>query len=147
MSTCTQNRTAAIHLCRNIRHILTTQNLSQVPEILRGIPRLALISNIVQRKHLVVGQGEELRIVEKSGIMDGGVVVERLDGELVLVEDGCVVDADEAVGRARDEQRWLRWVEGQGGDVVAVDFGVGCLWGGVGADVPFLRREDLLEDE
>jgi hypothetical protein len=68
--------------------------------------------------------------------VDGGVVVERLDGELVLVLDGGVVDADEAVGRARDEQRGLGRVEGEGGDVVAVDFGVGRFWGWVGADVP-----------
>lgn len=136
MSPCPQNRTATIHLGRHIRHILTPQNLSQVAKVLRGVPRLALVGDVVQRKGLVVGQGKELRGVEEGGVVDGGVVVERLDGELVLVEDGGVVDADEAVGRARDEQGGLGRVEGQGGDVVAVDFGVGCLGGGVGTDVP-----------
>lgn len=67
-------------------------------------------------------------------------MVKRLDGELVLVGNGRVVDADEAVGRAGDEERGRGRVEAERGDVVAVDFGVGCFGGGAGADVPESKR-------
>lgn len=63
-------------------------------------------------------------------------MVEGLDGQVVLVLDACVVDADEAVGGAGEEEVWGAGVEGEGGDVVAVDFLVGGFGGGVGTDVP-----------
>ena len=68
--------------------------------------------------------------------MDGGVVVEGLDRQVVLVGDAGVVDVDEAVGGAGEEDGWGGGVEGEGGDVVGVDFGVGCFWGGGGSYIP-----------
>lgn len=131
-----QNGTAPIQLGRHIRHILTPKHLSQVPKIPRGIPIRAFLGNVIQRKRLVVRQRKDLGGRQEGGIVDRGVVVERLHGQLVLVGNGGVVDADEAVGRAGDEQRGRGRVEAERGHVVAVDFGVGCFGGGGGADVP-----------
>lgn len=136
LSTRAQNRTAPIQLCRHIRHILTPKHFSQVPKILRRTPISPLLGHIIQRKRLVVRQRKDLRGRQERRVVDRGVVVQRLNRQLVLVGDGRVVDADEAVGRAGDEQVGRGWVEAERGDVVAVDFGVGCFGGGGGADVP-----------
>lgn len=63
-------------------------------------------------------------------------MVVRLQRQLILVVDARVVDVDEPVGRAGEEMGWGGGVEGEGCYVVGVDFVVGGLWGGGGADVP-----------
>lgn len=136
MRTRAQNGTAPIQLGRHIRHILTPKHLSQVAKILRRTPIRPLLGNIIQRKRLVVRQRKDLGGRQERCVVDRGVVVERLHRQLVLVGNGRVVDADEAVGRAGDEQVGRGRVEAERGHVVAVDFGVGCFGAGGGADVP-----------
>lgn len=73
-----------------------------------------------------MGEREDLGGRQPGGVVDGGVVVKGLQGDVVLVGDARVVDVDEAVGRAAEEVGRGERVEGQGGDVVAVDFLVVC---------------------
>jgi hypothetical protein len=104
--------------------------------VAEGVAGGVLLGDVVQGELLIVGQGEDARGLQPGGVVDGGVVVDGLDDDLVLVGDARVVDVDEAVGRPGQEERRVGRVEGEVGDVVAVDLAVVRLRGGGGADVP-----------
>lgn len=137
LSATPDNGSAPIRLDRHARHILTPQRGAQIPKHLHGIPILPLLGDIVQRKLLIVRQGQHLGGGQERGMVDGGVVVEGLDGQVVLVRDARVVDVDEPVGRAAQQDGRVGGVEGQLGDVVAVEVLVVRFGGGgQGAQVP-----------
>lgn len=106
------NRTTPVHLGRHIRNILTPQHSPQIAKVQRRIAIGALLGKVVQRKLLVVGEGEDLGGRQPGGVVDGGVVVEGLQGDVVLVGDARVVDVDQAVGRAAEEVGRGERVEG-----------------------------------
>lgn len=137
MSTATDDSASTVHLGRNVRHVLTTQDLSQVSKVMRRVAICALLAKIVQRKLLVVRYGQDFAAGRQEGrVVHRGVMVERLDSNLVLIGDARVIDVDEAVCRAGEEQERLGGVEGELGDVVGVDFLVVCFLGGRTADIP-----------
>ncbi|CAG9988372.1 unnamed protein product [Clonostachys byssicola] len=100
LRTSTNNGTTSIILRHDVRHVLALRAFPQVAEILDRIPRALGLGDVVDGEALVVGQRVDEGRAQKAGPVDGGVEVERLHRELVLVRDGGVVDADEAVGRA-----------------------------------------------
>lgn len=127
---------ATVRLGRHARHVLTLQGAAHIAKVAEGVAGEVLLGDVVESELLVVGQGENARGLQPGGVVDGGVVVDGLDDDLVLVGDARVVDVDEAVGRPGQEQRRVGRVEGEVGDVVAVDLAVLRLGGGSGADVP-----------
>ena len=129
LSTGTDNRTGPVTLGHNVRHILTLHLRPQVPKVLDRVAARMRLGDVVHGEPLIVGERVHERAVQEARAVDGGVEVERLDGDVILVGDARVVHVDEAVGGAGEEDGGRGRVVGQGGDVVGVQVVVGGLGG------------------
>lgn len=89
--------------------VLAGQRASQVPKE-HGIGLLGVLVRVrgrVDREDLVVAEGVDRALGKKAGVVHGAMV-DDLNQGVVLVGDGGVVDVDQAVGAAGQDEVLLR---------------------------------------
>ena len=112
----------------NVDDVFAVQYRSQIPERRQRRPICGVVAwlvvEMIDGERLIVAQGEQVRVGQEAGGIDGAAVVVHLDERVVFVWDGDVVYVDEAVGAAGEETLWQRGMESHDCYVVVVAFDV-----------------------